>query len=153
MIVYIYPSHMIKFIHIKTSAIFIFCLLVFPLVDISQIVKTTTIVKSEKKKTVTRILYGQASYYASKFEGRKTATGESFGHGNLTAACNVLPLGTWIKVTNLRNGKSVVVRTNDRLHPKTKRIVDLSRTGAQKLGYIKSGLTRVKIEVLAKKPK
>lgn len=139
--------------HIKTTAILFFCLLVFPFADKSQNVKTTTIVKSEKKTTVTRFLYGQASYYASKFEGRKTATGEFFGHDNLTAACNVLPLGTWIKVTNMRNGKSVVVRTNDRLHPKTKRIVDLSRTGAKKLGYIKSGLTRVKIEVLMKKTK
>ncbi|HSN60901.1 MAG TPA: septal ring lytic transglycosylase RlpA family protein [Ferruginibacter sp.] len=144
---------MIKFIHIKAAAILLFGLLVLPLADISQTVKKTTVIKSENKKTVTRILYGQASYYASKFEGRKTATGEKFGHGNLTAACNVLPLGTWIKVTNLRNGKSIVVRTNDRLHPKTKRIVDLSKTGAQKLGYIKSGLTRVKIEVLPKKTK
>jgi len=153
MIVYIYCDHMIKFIHIKASSILFFCLLLFPFDDISQTVNKTTSFKSGNKKTVTRILYGQASYYASKFEGRKTATGESFGHGNLTAACNVLPLGTWIKVTNLRNGKSIVVRTNDRLHPKTKRIVDLSRTGAQKLGYIKSGLTRVKIEVLTQKPK
>jgi rare lipoprotein A len=99
-----------------------------------------------------RILYGQASFYAAKFEGRKTANGEIFRHANLTAACNSLPLGTWIKVTNLRNGKTVVVRTNDRLHPKTKRLVDLTKTAAQKLGFIKSGLTRVKVEVLKQKP-
>lgn len=99
-----------------------------------------------------RILYGQASFYANKFEGRKTANGEIFRHAKLTAACNSLPLGTWIKVTNLRNGKSVVVVTNDRLHPKTKRLVDLTKTAAQKLGFIKSGLTRVKVEVLKQKP-
>lgn len=99
-----------------------------------------------------RILYGQASFYAGKFEGRKTANGEIFRHAKLTAACNSLPLGTWIKVTNLRNGKSVVVRTNDRLHPKTKRLVDLTKAAAQKLGFIKSGLTRVKVEVLKPKP-
>lgn len=114
----------------------------------------TTVFNQEQKKTEksARILYGQASFYASKFEGRKTANGEIFRHAKLTAACNSLPLGTWIKVTNLRNGKTVVVRTNDRLHPKTKRLVDLTRTAAEKLGFIKSGLTRVKVEVLKQKP-
>jgi rare lipoprotein A len=57
-----------------------------------------------------------------------------------------------VRVTNLRNGKSVVVRTNDRLHVKTRRIVDLTKTGAQQLGYVSSGLTRVKVEVLNQKP-
>lgn len=104
------------------------------------------------QKNSTRLLYGQASYYANKFEGRKTATGEIFKQSQMTAACNVLPLGTWVRVTNLRNGKSVVVRTNDRLHVKTRRIVDLTKTGAQQLGYVKSGLTRVKVEVLNQKP-
>ena len=69
----------------------------------------------------------------------------------MTAACNVLPLGTWIRVTNLRNGKSVVVKINDRLHSRMKRVVDLSREAADKLNYIRSGLTRVKVEVLGKK--
>jgi rare lipoprotein A len=62
-----------------------------------------------------------------------------------------LPLGTWIKVTNLKNGKTVVVKVNDRIHPKMKRIVDLSRAAAQKLGYISNGLTRVKVELVDKK--
>lgn len=98
-----------------------------------------------------KFYYGTASYYADKFEGRKTASGEIFSQKKMTAACNVLPLGTWIKVTNLRNGKSVIVKTNDRLHPRMTRIVDLSRTAAQQLGYIRSGLTRVKVEVYGKK--
>lgn len=102
-------------------------------------------------KKSSKILYGQASYYANKFHGRKTANGEIFSQAKLTAACNVLPLGTWIKVTNLRNGKSIVVKTNDRLHPKTRRILDLTRTGAKMLGYISRGLTRVRIEVLDQK--
>jgi len=63
----------------------------------------------------------------------------------------VLPLGTWIKVTNLRNGKSVVVKTNDRLHTRMKRVLDLSREAANKLDYVKSGLTRVRVEVIGKK--
>jgi rare lipoprotein A len=98
-----------------------------------------------------KVFYGQASFYANKFHGRKTANGEIFDQKKMTCACNVLPLGTWIKVTNLRNGRTVVVKTNDRLHPKMKRIVDLTRAAANQLGYISTGLTRVKIEVIGKK--
>lgn len=104
-----------------------------------------------KAKKATRIFYGQASFYSNKFNGRKTASGETFDQKKLTCACNVLPLGTWIKVTNLRNGRSAIVKVNDRIHPKMKRIVDLSRAAAQKLGYVSNGLTRVKVELVDKK--
>jgi rare lipoprotein A len=102
------------------------------------------------KKAVSKTLYGTASFYANKFDGRKTASGEIFRQSGLTCACNVLPMGTWVRVTNLRNGKTVVVKVNDRLHPKMRRLLDLTRNGAQKLGYVKAGLTRVKAEVLGK---
>ncbi|HMI78483.1 MAG TPA: septal ring lytic transglycosylase RlpA family protein, partial [Ferruginibacter sp.] len=102
-------------------------------------------------KKPTRVFYGQASFYANKFNGRKTASGEIFSQNKLTCACNILPLGTWIKVTNLRNGRTAIVKINDRIHPKMKRIVDLSKSGAQKLGYVSKGLTRVKIELIDKK--
>ena len=98
-----------------------------------------------------KILYGTASFYSNSFNGKKTANGETYSHKKMTAACNVLPLGTWIKVTNLRNGKSVVVKTNDRLHSKMKRVIDLSREAADKLDYVKSGLTRVRVEVIGKR--
>jgi rare lipoprotein A len=101
---------------------------------------------------VHRVFYGMASFYSNKFNGRKTASGEIFSQGKMTCACNVLPLGTWIKVTNMRNGRSVVLKTNDRIHPKVKRLVDLTRTAAEKLGYISGGLTRVKVEVIGRKP-
>ena len=97
-----------------------------------------------------KILYGTASFYSNSFNGKKTANGEIYSHKKMTAACNVLPLGTWIRVTNLRNGKSVVVKINDRLHARMKRVVDLSKEAADKLNYIKSGLTRVRVEVLGK---
>lgn len=109
---------------------------------------SATKVKASKTK---KVLYGTASYYSNKFHGRKTANGEIFNQNKFTCACNVLPLGTWIKVTNLKNNKTVVVKVNDRLHPRMKRIIDLTRAAAVKLGYINSGLTRVKIEVLGKK--
>ncbi len=110
----------------------------------------TTANKLKQKKTI-RVFYGQASFYANKFNGRRTASGEIFDQKKLTCASNVLPLGTWIKVTNLKNGRTVVVKINDRIHPKMKRIVDLSRAAASKLGYVSRGLTRVKIEILDKK--
>ncbi len=104
----------------------------------------------EKKRLRPKVLYGIASYYANKFGNRQTASGSYYNHKGLSAACNTLPLGTWIRVTNLKNGKKVVVEINDRLHPKNKRVVDLSQTAAAQLGYIKSGLTQVRVEVLGK---
>jgi rare lipoprotein A len=105
---------------------------------------------SKKAKHATKTLFGQASFYSNKFEGRRTANGETFTHKKLSAACNSLPLGTWIRVTNLKNDKSVIVKVNDRLHKKTKRLVDLSIAAAKKLGFFTLGLTRVKVEVLNK---
>ncbi len=106
--------------------------------------------KEVKPKKTTRVFYGQASFYANKFNGRKTANGEIFSQKKLTCACNVLPLGTWIKVTNLRNKKWVIVKINDRIHPRMKRVVDMSKAAAEKLGYVSRGLTRVKVEVVDK---
>jgi len=96
----------------------------------------------------TKVQYGVASYYSDKFVGKKTANGEIFSQEKMTAAHNSLPLGTYIRVTNLRNHKTVKVKINDRLHHKNKRLVDLSRAAAKKLGFIRSGLTRVKVEVV-----
>lgn len=108
--------------------------------------------KSKSGAGKAKIQYGVASFYSNKFNGRKTSNGEIFNQQKMTGAHNSLPLGTYVRVTNLRNGKSVVVKINDRLHHRNKRIIDLTRSAAQKLGYLKSGLTRVKIEVLGKKP-
>ncbi len=110
--------------------------------------KVSSRVGASKKQGVKKILYGQASYYHQKFHGRKTASGHVFNQQKLTAACNVLPIGTRVRVTNLRNKKSVVVTVNDRLNKKTKRLIDLTFRAANTLGFIKRGLTRVKIEVL-----
>jgi rare lipoprotein A len=98
-----------------------------------------------------KILNGTASFYSLKFEGRKTATGEIFRHAKLTGASNNFKLNTWVRVTNLSNGRSVVVKINDRMHKKMKkkgRIVDLSRSAAQKIGITHGGLAKVKVEVI-----
>lgn len=112
----------------------------------SSIIKTKA--PSSPKEIV--IKYGLASFYAKKFNGRKTANGNTFSSVKFTAACNVLPLGTWVKVTNVKNDKSVIVYINDRLHPKNKRLIDLSKTAAEKLGFVSRGVTKVKVEVLGK---
>ncbi len=102
-------------------------------------------------KETGRTIIGVASFYAQKFHGRQTANGEIFSKDKFTAACNVLPLGTWIQVANLKNGKITVVKTNDRLHANNKRLIDLSHAAATKLGFINSGLTKVKVTVLDQK--
>jgi rare lipoprotein A len=99
-----------------------------------------------------KIQVGVASFYADKFEGKKTSSGELYRMDKFTAAHNSLPLGTWIRVTNLRNDRSVIVKVNDRLHYRNKRLVDLSKAAAQSLGYVGRGLTKVRVEVLGKKP-
>jgi rare lipoprotein A len=111
--------------------------------------------KEDKKQKVSKestrksnIKYGTASFYAKKFNGRRTRNDEIYNSTKYTAACNVLPLGTWIKVTDLYNHKTVIVRINDRMNSKNKRLVDLSGVAANDLGFLGSGLTRVKIEVL-----
>lgn len=89
---------------------------------------------------------GLASYYADKFEGRQTANGEIYSHSKLTAAHPSLPFGTILKVTNLKNGKSVVVRVNDRGPFVKGRIIDLSKSAAIQIDVIRDGLAEVKVE-------
>jgi rare lipoprotein A len=107
--------------------------------------------KGHHKTTAIKVQYGVASYYANKFEGRKTYTDEIFSQNKLTGASNTLPMHTWVRVTNLRNHRTVVVRINDKMHPRNKRLIDLSRAAAVRLGYKGRGLTRVRIDVLGRK--
>ena len=91
---------------------------------------------------------GVASYYASKFEGRRTANGERYTSAEYTAAHRTLPFGTRIRVTHLRSGRTVECRVNDRGPFKKGRIVDLSRRAAEALGIVSDGLAKVRVEVL-----
>ena len=91
---------------------------------------------------------GTASYYAKKFEGRRTSSGEKFSNKKLTAAHKTLPYGTKLKVTNLSNNKSVIVIVNDRLPKKSTRCIDLSQKAAKELDFIRAGKTKVKIEII-----
>ena len=91
-----------------------------------------------------------ASFYDAKFQGRRTASGERFNNSALTAAHKSLPFGSLVKVTNVRNSKSVVVRINDRGPYVRGRVIDLSKAAAKKIGLSRTGTARVKLEVLKK---
>lgn len=91
---------------------------------------------------------GLASWYGRRFHGRKTASGEPYDMYAMTAAHPTLPIPSYVRVTSLSNGKSVVVRINDRGPFHSKRVIDLSYTAAHKLGYLKHGSTRVRVESL-----
>ena len=126
-----------------------FCFFIFLLFCGEADAQTRPKKHSVKKKVETGFeLYGDASFYAEKFHGRKTANGEVFSQKKFTAACNSLPLGTWIQVANIKNDRIVVVKTNDRLSPNNKRLIDLSHDAAKKLGFISAGTAKVKIVVL-----
>ena len=96
-------------------------------------------------------LKGIATIYAKRFNGSRTATGEIFKHSNLTAASNNFKINTWVKVTNLINSRSVIVRINDRMHPrmaKLGRVIDLTQAAAKLLGSF-DGMVKVRVEEIA----
>ena len=96
-----------------------------------------------------KMFRGIASWYGEQFDGRKTASGETYNMDEMTACHPTLPFGSEVKVVNLRNHKSVVVRITDRAELVKGRAIDLSYAAAQKLNMTKSGVARVSIEVLS----
>ena len=105
-----------------------------------------------KKHPPANIRYGTASFYANKFEGRRMANGALFHQKNFTAASNTIPLGKWVRVTCIRNKRSVAVRITDRMNASNHRLIDLSHSAAASLKYTGNGLARVKVEILSKRP-
>jgi rare lipoprotein A len=97
---------------------------------------------------IVTVMYGKASYYADKFEGRATSSGETFRNSGLTAAHKSLPFGTLVRVTNLENNKQVVVKINDRGPFVAGRVIDLSKKAAEEIDMIRQGVVEVKLEVL-----
>jgi rare lipoprotein A len=93
---------------------------------------------------------GMASFYHDSLHGRKTASGQRYNRNGLSAAHKTLPLGTKIKVTDTRTGRSIVVKVNDRGPFVRGRIIDLSRAAANQLGIVKRGVARVEVKVLSK---
>jgi len=94
---------------------------------------------------------GIASWYGTKFHGRKTANGEIYDMNALTAAHRTLPMPSYVRVTNLENGRSLVLRINDRGPFARSRIIDVSRRGSQLLGFQQKGTAKVRVQILADK--
>lgn len=92
--------------------------------------------------------FGIASYYGSELQGRRTASGTRFNRHALTAAHRSLPFGARVRVTNLINGRAVIVQINDRGPFVKRRIIDVSEAAARQLGFIERGQTKVSVEVL-----
>jgi rare lipoprotein A len=98
-----------------------------------------------------KVLNGTASFYAQKFDGKRTAFGTTFSNKGMTCACNQLKLGTWVKVTCLSTNKSVILQVTDRLAKNNHRVVDVTAAAAKELGFYNAGLSKVKVEVVEKK--
>ena len=117
----------------------------------SKILPTSTVAQQANPKLPKKpgpYQIGTASWYGEQFDGKETASGEPFDMYGLTAAHPTLPLGTRVKVTNLRNRKTVVVVVNDRGPVVDGRIIDLSYAAAQTLGFEEKGLQRVRLDVV-----
>ena len=106
------------------------------------------IISAQDTLSIENKTIGTASFYAKKFNGRKTSSGEKFSSDSLTAAHKKLKFGTYVLVRNLKNDSTVIVKINDRLPQKSKRSIDLTLRAAKQLNFVKSGLTKVEITVL-----
>ncbi|MGH2411050.1 MAG: septal ring lytic transglycosylase RlpA family protein [Chloroflexota bacterium] len=105
--------------------------------------------KPNKRAAVHKVEYGTASWYGKGFQGREMACGEKFDEHALSAAHRTLPLGAKVEVTNLRNGRSVVVKIKDRGPWVGNRLIDLSKAAAARLRFIGHGLAPVEVRVLS----
>jgi rare lipoprotein A len=120
---------------------------IVPLADAPLPIEDTVAAPSGLPAT-TSLGSGTASYYAGRFQGRRTASGEAFDNGAMTAAHRTLPFGSLVRVTNPATGKSVIVRINDRGPFGRGRVIDVSRAAAEELGMIARGHATVELELI-----
>ncbi len=128
----------------KSQKSYFFC---FLLILLSQEVLAQKKMNYRKVPVVDSAI-GYASYYSDRFIGKRTANGEVFSQKKLTCAHNTLPMGTIVRVSELKTGKYVDVRVNDRLHRHNPRLVDLSKVAAAQIGFVKKGIIKVSVVVL-----
>jgi rare lipoprotein A len=116
-------------------------------VNLPPVLATAGHINPKNKKKSQPYQVGTASWYGEYFQGKPTASGEPYDMLDFTAAHPTLPLGTFVKVTNLRNGRAVVVRINDRGPVVDGRIIDLSYNAARSLGFKQRGLQKVRLDI------
>lgn len=137
----------------RVKQIFFFLLTIFLVYNCTPSARFSSNSSNNQKSTPTEykegeVLYGESSYYADKFHGKKTANGEIFDMHKKTAAHKTLPFNTMLEVTNLENNQSVIVRVNDRGPYKKGRILDISYDAAREIDMISSGVVKVRIKIL-----
>ena len=110
---------------------------------------TEATVSRSLSKASASLFSGLASWYGEVWQGRKTASGELFDKDQMTACHRSLPFGTLVRVINLRNHRSVIVKINDRGNLGSQRVIDLSSAAAEKIGLLRAGLAPVRLEIVA----
>ena len=125
-----------------------FLLLISPFLVVTILTNCARVPYETDPKLIGYTEYGIASFYSIKYQFRKTSSGERFNQLALTAAHRTLPFGTKVRVTNLENNRSVVVKINDRGPFIAGRIIDLTRNAFSRIGNTEQGLIRVRIEVI-----
>lgn len=126
----------------KPISIFLLCLALIALLAGCSAVSNTGI------PHIGKVQFGMASWYGEEFHGFRTTCGEEYDMHKLTAAHRILPFGTLVRVTNTKNGRSVIVRINDRGPWKPSRVIDLSYAAAEKIGMINDGVARVRLDII-----
>lgn len=135
----------------KLARICAICLMLLPIHTLPLLAAEKAVEKpvvtgeEPHKASLVKKLIGMASYYAKKFHGKRTVTGERYQPEKMTAAHPTLPMGTRVRVKNLDNDKEVTVVVNDRCRKKSIPFIDLSRAAAKKLGFFGAGKARVAI--------
>jgi rare lipoprotein A len=120
-----------------------------PLAPTTEVVVSETALPAPSAPQETVLGRGSASYYAAKFDGRRTASGERFDNDAMTAAHRTLPFGTLVRVTNVATGQSVIVRINDRGPFTRGRMIDVSHAAAEELGLVARGHATVELALIA----
>ena len=141
------PERSGRLARVAVTCLMLLSIHTLPLLAAEKVEETpvATSVEPEQKPSLVKKLVGIASYYAKKFHGRRTTSGEKYHPELMTAAHQSLPLGTKVLVRNLANDKEVTVVVNDRCRKKSIPFIDLSRAAARKLGFLGEGKARVAI--------
>lgn len=139
------PERTVRMVRICVICLMLLPIHTLPLLAVEKVAETPVATAETQKPSLVKRLVGIATYYAKKFHGRKTSSGETYQPEKMTAAHQSLPLGTRVRVKNLANDREVTVVVNDRCRKRGFQFIDLSRAAAKKLGFFGAGKAKVAI--------
>jgi len=139
------PERTVRMVRICVICLMLLPIHTLPLLAVEKVAETPVTTAETQKPSLVKRLVGIATYYAKKFHGRKTSSGETYQPEKMTAAHQSLPLGTRVRVKNLANDREVTVVVNDRCRKRGFQFIDLSRAAAKKLGFFGAGKAKVAI--------